>query len=200
VQKALEDGEIMRFRLMEHPLPIHSIYILGHELGDGLSESVMHGENIFKDQDGNIIQIPANNDYINGLTHTVTFVIAPLTKKNVKTHLDKLLTIFSDTAPNSKIIELDEYYDDSEDYRTIMRVLQKASSDKQLRGNLDLEQYAWDNQMKMERRTRELQGKVSEMGKQLAAAIKALSANNTLEQIAKILNVDMQQVEEILKD
>jgi len=85
-------------------------------------------------------------------------------------------------------------------YRTIMRVLQKASSDKQLRGNLDLEQYAWDNQMKMERRTRELQGKVSEMGKQLAAAIKALSANNTLEQIAKILNVDMQQVEEILKD
>ena len=64
-------------------------------------------------------------------------------KKNVKTHLDRLLTIFSDTAPNSKFIELDEYYDNSEDYRTIMRVLQKASSDKQLRGNLDLEQYAW---------------------------------------------------------
>ena len=75
--------------------------------------------------------------------HTVIFVIAPLIKKNVKTHLDRLLTIFSDTAPNSKFIELDEYYDNSEDYRTIMRVLQKASSDKQLRGNLDLEQYAW---------------------------------------------------------
>ena len=226
VQKALEEGEIMRFRsylgaiymdstkkyletiqnpktkeetTVEHPLPIHSIYILGHELGDGLSESVMHGENIFKDQDGNIIQIPANNDYINGLTHTVTFVIAPLTKKNVKTHLDRLLTIFSDITPNSQEIELDEYYDDSEDYRTLMRALQKASADKQLRGNLDLEQFAWGNQMKMERRAQELQSKLDEKDAQLAAAIKALSATNSAEQIAQILNIDRQQVEEILK-
>lgn len=247
VQKALEEGEIMRFRsylgaiymdetkkyqetvknpktkietVVEHPLPIHSIYILGHELGDGLEQSVMHGENVFRDQDGNIIQVPDNNDYINGLTHTVTFVIAPLTKKNVKTHLDRLLTIFSDTAPNSKFIELDEYYDDSEDYRTIMRVLQKASSDKQLRGNLDLEQYAWNNQLKMERRAQELQVRIDEMGTQLShldeqlsqkdeqlsqkdaqltAAIKALSATSSAAQIAQILNIGQEQVEEILK-
>ena len=260
VQKALEEGEIMRFRsylgaiymdqtkkyqetikdsktnietIVEHPLPIHSIYILGHELGDGLQQSVMHGENIFKDQEGNIIQIPDNNDYINGLTHTVTFVIAPLTKQNVKTHLDRLLTIFSDTTPNSQFIEVDEYYDDSDDYRTIMRVLQKASSDKQLRGNLDLEQYTWNNQLKMERRTQELQGRIDEMDAQLsqkearltqqkaqltqqkaqlsqqqaqlsqqqaqlAAAIKALSATNSAAQIAQILNIGQQQVEEIL--
>ena len=240
VQKALEEGEIMRFRsylgaiymdqtkkyletiqnpktkeeiTVEHPLPIHSIYILGHELGDGLSESVMHGANIFTDQNGNIIQIPANNDYINGLTHTVTFVIAPLTKKNVKTHLDRLLTIFSDITPNSQEIELDEYYDDSEDYRTLMRALQKASADKQLRGNLDLEQFAWGNQMKMERRAQELQSKldekeaqisqqrsqISQKDAQLAAAIKALSYTNSAEQIAQILNIDRRHVEEILK-
>ena len=254
VQKALEEGEIMRFHaylgaiymdetkkyqetvknpknktetIEEHPLPIHSIYILGHELGDGLQHSVMLGENVFKDQDGNIIKIPTNNDYINGLTHTVTFVIAPLTKKNVKTHLDKLLTIFSDTEPNSKVIELDEYYDDSEDYRTIMRVLQKASADKQLRGDLDLEQYAWNNQLKMERRAQELQVRIDEMGAQLSqqeaqlsqqdaqlsqqeaqlaqmdvqlsAAIKALSAANTAAQIAQILNIGQEQVEEILR-
>ena len=275
VQKALEEGEIMRFRaylgaiymdqtkkyqetiknsqnnaetIVEHPLPIHSIYILGHELGNGLQQSVMHGENIFKDQEGNIIQIPDNNDYINGLTHTVTFVIAPLTKQNVKTHLDRLLTIFSDTAPNSQLIELDEYYDDSDDYRTIMRVLQKASADKQLRGDLDLEQYAWNNQIKMERRAEELQGRIDKMGAQLSqkdaqlsqqeaqhsqqkdqlsqkdaqlsqkdaqlsqqeaqlsqqkdqlsAAIKALSVTSTAAQIAQILNISQQQVEEILK-
>ena len=240
VQKALEEGEIMRFRaylgaiymdqtkkyqetikdsktnteiIVEHPLPIHSIYILGHELGDGLQKSVMHGENIFKDQEGNIINIPPDNDYINGLTHTVTFVIAPLTKQNVQTHLDRLLTIFSDTAPNSQLIELDEYYDDSDDYRTIMRVLQKASADKQLRGDLDLEQYAWNNQLKMERRAEELQVLVNEMGTQLtqqkaqlsqkdaqlAAAIKALSATSSAAQIAKILNISQQQVEEILR-
>ncbi len=289
VQKALEEGEIMRFRsylgaiymdqtkkyqesiknpktneetIVEHPLPIHSIYILGHELGDGLDKSVMHGENIFRDEEGNIIQIPANNDYINGLTHTITFVIAPLTKKNVKTHLDRLLTIFSDTAPNSQFIELDEYYDDSDDYRTIMRVLQKASADKQLRGDLDLEQYAWNNQIKMERRISEMGIKLSQMDEQLSqklaqlsqkealltqqeaqltqkdaqlsqqeaqltqkdaqlsqqeaqlsqqevqlsqqkaqltAAIKALSTTNSVAQIAQIMNISQQQVEEILK-
>ncbi|MBR4265305.1 MAG: hypothetical protein IKQ46_04525 [Bacteroidales bacterium] len=225
VQKALEEGEIMRFRsylgaiymdqtkkyqetikdsktqtetTVEHPLPIHSIYILGHELGDGLQQSVMHGENIFKDQDGNIIKIPDNNDYINGLTHTVTFVIAPLTKKNVKTHLDKLLTIFSETTPNSQIIELDEYYDDSEDYRTIMRVLQKASADKQLRGNLDLEQYAWNNQLKMERRINEMGAKLSQLDAKLTAAIKALSLTSSAAQIAQILNISQYQVEKIL--
>ena len=247
VQKALEEGEIMRFRhylgaiymdatkkyqetisnpktneqiTVEHPLPIHTIYILGHTLGDGLSESVMHGENIFKDQDGNIIQIPENNDYINGLTHTVTFVIAPLTKKNVKTHLDRLLSIFSDCEPNKEEIEIDEYFDDSDDYRTLMKALQKASVDKQLRGNLELEQYEWAKQTKLMRRNIELQGMVdakekqllqkdaqlsqkdaqlSQQQAQLSAAIKALSATNSAEQIAQILNVSKQQVEIILK-
>jgi hypothetical protein len=297
VQKALEEGEIMRFRhylgaiymdatkkyqetisnpktdekiIVEHPLPIHTIYILGHELGSGLNNSVMHGENIFKDQDGNVIQIPENNDYINGLTHTVTFVIAPLTKKNVKTHLDRLLSIFGDCEPNKQEIEIDEYFDDSDDYRTLMKALQKASVDKQLRGNLELEQYEWAKQTKLIKRNLELQGMVDEKEKQLSqkdaqlsqkdaqlsqkdaqlsqkdaqlsqkeaqlsqkeaqlsqkdaqlsqkeaqlsqqqaqlsqqqvqlsAAIKALSATNSTEQIARILNVNKQQVEMILKD
>ena len=57
----------------------------------------------------------------------------------------------------------------------------------------------------MERRTQELQGRIDEMGAQLsqqkaqiAAAIKALSATNTAAQIAQILNIRQQQVEEIL--
>ena len=234
VQKALEEGEIMRFRhylgaiymdatkkyqetitnpktnekiTVEHPLPIHTIYILGHELGSGLSNSVMHGENIFKDQDGNLIQIPENNDYINGLTHTVTFVIAPLTKKNVKTHLDRLLSIFSDCEPNKEEIEIDEYFDDSDDYRTLMKALQKASVDKQLRGNLELEQYEWAKQTKLMKNNAELRAQLSQQQEQLiqkdaqlSAAIKALSATNSAEQIAKILDVSKQQVEMILKD
>jgi hypothetical protein len=220
VQKALEEGEIMRFRhylgaiymdatkkyqetisnpktdekiIVEHPLPIHTIYILGHELGSGLNNSVMHGENIFKDQDGNVIQIPENNDYINGLTHTVTFVIAPLTKKNVKTHLDRLLSIFGDCEPNKQEIEIDEYFDDSDDYRTLMKALQKASVDKQLRGNLELEQYEWAKQTKLMKQNAELR-------EQLSAAIKALSATNSADKIAQILNISQQQVDNILKD
>ena len=226
VQKALEEGEIMRFRhylgaiymdatkkyqetitnpktneqiTVEHPLPIHTIYILGHELGSGLNNSVMHGENIFKDQDGNVIQIPENNDYINGLTHTVTFVIAPLTKKNVKTHLDRLLSIFSDCEPNKEEIEIDEYFDDSDDYRTLMKALQKASVDKQLRGNLELEQYEWAKQTKLMKNNAELREQLLQKDAQLSAAIKALSAVNSAEQIAQILNVSKQQVEMILK-
>jgi hypothetical protein len=226
VQKALEEGEIMRFRhylgaiymdatkkyqetitnpktneqiTVEHPLPIHTIYILGHELGSGLSNSVMHGENIFKDQDDNLIQIPENNDYINGLTHTVTFVIAPLTKKNVKTHLDRLLSIFSDCEPNKEEIEIDEYFDDSDDYRTLMKALQKASVDKQLRGNLELEQYEWAKQTKLMKNNAELREQLLQKDAQLSAAIKALSAVNSAEQIAQILNVSKQQVDMILK-
>ena len=239
VQKALEEGEIMRFRhylgaiymdatkkyqetitnpktnktiTVEHPLPIHTIYILGHQLGDGLSESVMHGENIFKDQDGNIIQIPTNNDYINGLTHTVTFVVAPLTKKNVKTHLDRLLSIFSECEPNKEEIEIDEYFDDSDDYRTLMKALQKASVDQQLRGNLELEQYEWGKQVKIMKQNAEMREQISQQQEQLSqkdaqlsqkdaqlsAAIIALSATNSAEQIAQILNISKQQVYDIL--
>jgi len=195
VQKALEDGEIMRFReylgaiymdatkcmkekvrtysnkekIVEHPLPIHSIYILGHELGDGLKYSVMHGDNVFHDDEGNVINIPDSNDYINGLTHRVTFVIAPLTKKNVKTHLDKLLTIFSECDPKNPqhMIDIDEFYDDSDDYRILMKALEKASADKQLRGNLSLEQHAWRNYMNLELENKDLKGMVSEQKKQM---------------------------------
>jgi DNA-directed RNA polymerase specialized sigma subunit len=39
---------------------------------------------------------------------------------------------------------------------------------------------------------------ISQQKEQLSAAIKALSATNSAEQIAQILNIDIQQVKEIL--
>lgn len=224
VQKALEQGEIMRFRqymgalymdntkctketvksknnkniTVEHPLPIHSIYILGHELGDGLDYSVMHGDNIFRDQNGNIISVPANNDYINGLTHKITFVIAPLTKKNVKTHLDKLLSIFSECDPYNpqRMIEIDEFFDDSDDYRTIMKALQKASVDAQLRGNLDLEQYAYKKYLNLENEINDLQEQLAEKDRKTAQKLFAIG--QSVEEIAEFLSVDVEKIKEYL--
>jgi len=138
-----------------------------------------------------------------------------------------LLSIFSDCEPNKEEIEIDEYFDDSDDYRTLMKALQKASVDKQLRGNLELEQYEWAKQTKLMKNNVELreqllqkdaqllqkdaqltqkdaqltqqQEQLLQRDVQLSAAIKALSATNSAEQISKILNVSKHQVEEILK-
>ncbi|MCQ2974070.1 MAG: hypothetical protein MJ211_04595 [Bacteroidales bacterium] len=242
VQKALESGEIMRFREylgalymdktkcdkeivqtykgrtkeIEHPYPIHSIYILGHELGDGLKYSVMKGENIFFDQQGNVINVPENNDYIKGLTHKITFVIAPLTKNNVKTHLDRLLTIFCECNPNNPQheIEIDEYFDDSEDYKILIQALQKASGDKQLQGNLNLEQHAWKNFINLENENKDLkeivneqhsklveqENKLIEKENQIRKTVKKLNQlGESIEDIAKFLSIDIQKVEEYLK-
>lgn len=238
VQKALERGEIMRFReylgvlymdatkctttteksannrqvKVDHPLPIHSIYILGHELGDGLKHSVMHGDNVFYDQDNNVIDLPSNNDYINGLTHKVTFVIAPLTKQNVQTKLDKLLSIFSecDRYNPKKIVEIDEFLDNSDEYRTVMRALQKASSDPQLRGNLSLEQHAWGNYVFLEDENRELKSQLAEQQNQLAeqqnqladkdrkTARKLSAMGQSVEEIADFLAIDIATVRDYL--
>ncbi|MCQ2974069.1 MAG: hypothetical protein MJ211_04590, partial [Bacteroidales bacterium] len=217
VQKALESGEIMRFREylgalymdktkcdkeivqtykgrtkeIEHPYPIHSIYILGHELGDGLKYSVMKGENIFFDQQGNVINVPENNDYIKGLTHKITFVIAPLTKNNVKTHLDKLLTIFCECNPQDpkQEIEIDEYFDDSEDYKILIKALQKASGDKQLQGNLSLEQYAWKNFIDLETENKDLKEIVGEQKSQIVEQQNKLveQQNQLVEQENKLI-------------
>ena len=95
-----------------------------------------------------------------------------------------------------------------------MKALQKASVDKQLRGNLELEQYEWAKQTKLMKNNAELRAQLSQQQEQLSqqqeqlfqkdaqlsAAIKALSATNSAGQIAQILNVSKQQVEMILKD
>ncbi len=79
-----------------------------------------------------------------------------------------------------------------------MKALQKASVDKQLRGNLELEQYEWAKQTKLMKNNAELREQLLQKDAQLSAAIKALSAVNSAEQIAQILNVSKQQVEMIL--
>ncbi|MCQ2975926.1 MAG: hypothetical protein MJ211_14090 [Bacteroidales bacterium] len=228
VQKALESGEIMRFREylgalymdntkcdkeiiptykgktkeISHPYPIHSIYILGHELGDGLKYSVMKGENVFFDQQGNVINVPENNDYIKGLTHKITFVIAPLTKNNVKTHLDRLLTIFCECNPQDpkQEIEIDEYFDDSEDYKILIKALQKASGDKQLQGNLSLEQHAWKNFIDLENENNDLKDIINEQNKQLVNSIKIMiELGLSINEISKRLNKSIEEINTLIQ-
>lgn len=193
VKKALEQGEIMRFRQnikflrkgqdliknngnKDHQLSKYTIYILSPELVEDLDYSVF-----------------------NGLTHKITFVIAPLTKKNVKTHLDKLLSIFSECDPYNpqRMIEIDEFFDDSDDYRTIMKALQKASVDAQLRGNLDLEQYAYKKYLNLENEINELQEQIAEKDRKTAQKLFAIG--QSVEEIAEFLSADVEKIKEYLK-
>lgn len=165
LQKAVAQGEILRFRQYlglqyqsesncpkekkekggkeietEVPRHIYAIYILGHTIGDNLKYAIIKDKHVFSDNEGNVIEIPQTNKYINGLTHDTIIVQVPYLKRKRETQLDKILSIFDQTqAIEDKFIVLDDNMDSSPEYQEIMKALIKATADTKVQGDINFE-------------------------------------------------------------
>jgi len=195
LQKAVAQGEIMRFRKYlgfhyqneanclyekeekngmkyekQTPYHIYAIYILGHTIGSGLKYAVLKDRHVFTDHLGQEVSIPKTNKFVSGLTHDTIIVQTPYVKKNsAKTQLERLLSIFDqDQAVERKYIELDEDCDHSPEYQELMKTLLKATADQQLKGELDLEEEMEKLFNDKERQINELQCAVESNQRQIA--------------------------------
>ena len=165
IQKALLPTEIMRFRkylgkqfqaddnrliisdkpLIEKPLHIVSIYLLGHSV-NGLDTAVTYVYPKLFDQFGASLSADVEAiDFINGLTHDMIVVQIPKIKKDsVKTKLDKLLQLFNQeykSAENSHVLNVgdDVLNQLSEEQKTVYNRLVHAKSEDKLCEEMDLE-------------------------------------------------------------
>lgn len=109
-------------------LPIISIYILGHKLGD-LHEPVVYVRRRYLDYDSREIHEGVPDPFVESLTHDSIIVQIPFLKGRARNHLERLLTIFDQTCQlkdDKRMLEIDDT-DMEPDTLLLVGRLQKAA-------------------------------------------------------------------------
>ena len=124
---------------------IYGIFILGHSLGKGFEYPLIKGNTVFYDEDNNVLNFETQCEFLKGMTYDLYIIQIPFLPERPKKPLEKMFRAFDQrykVANDAKFLELTEDDDDDSGYNVIFRRLLYAASDEQLRGNLDLEDYA----------------------------------------------------------
>ena len=109
-------------------LPIISIYILGHSLGD-LTEPVIYVRRRYLDYDDNVL--PSPDRFIESLTHDSIIVQIPFLTGRTRNRLERLLSVFDQEyrQPDSEhYLEIDEEHLDEELTYIVHRLLKAAAA------------------------------------------------------------------------
>ena len=110
VQKSWRSTEITRFRQYlgtqyenkrnvdanGKPLPIVSVYILGHKVGK-ITEPVIYVSRKYLDYDSNEIKIGVPDPFIERLTHNSIIVQVPYLRRSARNRVEKIMSIFDQT-------------------------------------------------------------------------------------------------------
>ncbi|WP_165155188.1 hypothetical protein [Parabacteroides sp. ZJ-118] len=119
-------------------LPIISIYILGHTLGE-LKEPVIYVRRRYLDYEDNVIE--GKDKFIESLTHDSIIVQIPFLQKRTRNRLERLLNIFDQNSclkNDGHLLEIDENLFHKEDFPVLTRLL-KAGVAPDVRRSMDVE-------------------------------------------------------------
>ena len=202
--------------IVKKPRHIYGIFILGHSLGKGFEYPLIKGSTVFYDEDDNVLNFKSQCEFLKGMTYHLYIIQIPFLPEKPKKPLEKMLRAFDQRYKleyDSKYLELSEDKDKDSDFNIIFNRLLYAAADEQLRGNLDLEDYAErlfafrkaekeDLEYELKETKVELgEAKVElkETKNQLAASIKLLhSVGISPAQIAAQLNITIDEVNKVL--
>ena len=119
-------------------LPIISIYILGHPLGD-LTEPVVYVRRRYLDYDDN--PLPSPDPFIESLTHDSIIVQIPFLTGRTRNRLERLLSVFDKEyrqADSEHYLEInDEHLDD--EVKCVVHRLLKAAAAPDVRRAMEIE-------------------------------------------------------------
>lgn len=159
LQKNWVETEILRFRQyvsvqysntenMEtgegshYAIPMVSVYLLGHRI-QNLKEPVLYVHRKCFDYDGNEVTEGIPDRFIDSLTHDSIVVQIPRITGRRQNRLESVLSVFNQSlvGDSRQILNIDEasYGDDSELTRIIRR-LQSAAVNKEIRQNMTVEE------------------------------------------------------------
>lgn len=109
-------------------LPIISIYILGHKLGD-ISEPVIYVRRRYLDYDDHVIE--QTDQFIESLTHDSIVVQIPYLKGRTRTRLERLLNVFDQDyciKTNDHFLEINEDIFLGDEQLILHRLLQAGTT------------------------------------------------------------------------
>ena len=200
-------------------MPIISIYILGHPLGD-LTEPVVYVRRRYLDYDDN--PLPSPDPFIESLTHDSIIVQIPFLTGRTRNRLERLLSVFDQEyrqADSEHYLEInDEHLDD--EVKCVVHRLLKAAAAPDVRRAMEIEDEILseieDRDTTIMMKNKEIEQKeqvieqkeqVIEQSKQvieqkeqvIRSMVKMLCNNGTsIEEISKQLSIPVEQIKQYI--
>ena len=198
------------------PLPIVSVYLLGHKVGD-IKEPVVYVSRKYLDYDSNEITEGVPDPFVESLTHDSIIVQIPYLRTSARNHLDRVLCFFdqSYTTEDPHLVNLSNRdIEDNEDMHRIVMRLANAASSPEIRHTMNIEDEIFselenlDTTVLVQKKKIIEQGEqiaaqgeqLAAQGEQIAAAVRAFASRGLQSaEIAGIMNLSQESVEEMLK-
>ena len=124
-------------------IPMVTVYLLGHRLGD-IEEPILYVRHKSFDYYGNIVTKGIPNPFVESLIHDSIIVQIPLLRGQKNNRLEEVLSVFDQTNKdkhNRQVINIDEssFFGDDDMERILHRLL-SAASDSKVRQDMNVEE------------------------------------------------------------
>lgn len=186
-------------------LPIISIYILGHPLGD-LTEPVVYVHRSYLDYDDN--PLPSPDPFIESLTHDSIIVQIPFLTGRTRNRLERLLSVFDQEyrqPENEHYLEInDEQLDDEVKY--VVHRLLKAAAAPAVRRAMEIEDEILseiedrDTTIMLKNQVIEQKDQVIEQNKQMIRSMVKMLCNSgaSVDEISRQLAIPVEQIKQYI--
>ena len=199
----------------KYAIPMVAIYLLGHRVGK-IEEPVIYVNHHAYNYDGKKVEEGIPDPFVESLQHDSIIVQIPLLHGRVNNRLEKVLCLFDQTnvADNKKVIKVDDkQFEGDNDMEYIVRRLQSAAADPDMRYQMNAEDEFFkeleardslimekDGQLKeKDGQLKEKDGQLKEKDEMLRKMITGMLENGmSLDDIAKMLNKTVDEVKQIL--
>ena len=205
----------------KYAIPMVAIYLLGHCVGK-IEEPVIYVNHHAYNYDGKKVEEGIPDPFVESLQHDSIIVQIPLLHGRVNNRLEKVLCLFDQTnvADNKKVIKVDDkQFEGDNDMEYIVRRLQSAAADPDMRYQMNAEDEFFkeleardslimekdgqlkekDGQLKeKDGQLKEKDGQLKEKNELLRKMIKGMLENGmSLDAIAEMLNKTVDEVKQI---
>ena len=184
-----------------------AIYLLGHCVGK-IEEPVIYVNHHAYNYDGKKVEEGIPDPFVESLQHDSIIVQIPLLHGRVNNRLEKVLCLFDQTnvADNKKVIKVDDkQFEGDNDMEYIVRRLQSAAADPDMRYQMNAEDEFFkvleekDTQIMQLNALLEKDGQLKEKDEMLRKMIKGMLENGmSLDAIAGMLNKTVDEVKQIM--
>ena len=192
----------------KYAIPMVAIYFLGHCIGK-IEEPVIYVNHHAYTYDGKKVEEGIPDPFVESLQHDSIIVQIPLLHGRVNNRLEKVLCLFDQTnvADNKKVIKVDDkQFEGDNDMEYIVRRLQSAAADPDMRYQMNAEDEFFKELeardsliMEKDGQLKEKDGQLKEKDEMLRKMIKGMQENGmSLDDIAKMLNKTVDEVKQIL--
>ena len=192
----------------KYAIPMVAIYLLGHRVGK-IEEPVIYVNHHAYNYDDKKVEEGIPDPFVESLQHDSIIVQIPLLHGRVNNRLEKVLCLFDQTnvADNKKVIKVDDkQFEGDNDMEYIVRRLQSAAADPDMRYQMNAEDEFFKELeardsliMEKDGQLKEKDGQLKEKDEMLRKMIKGMQESGmSLDDIAKMLNKTVDEVKQIL--